>query len=238
MRRQTALGTLLLGLSIVASSPMYAGEMEDDPTVLTFLGDRMEWRDTAEGDVLDWDVQGWIGKDLNKFWLKSEGDAQDGSVDNAELQLLYSHAIATFWDVQFGWRTDLEPNPGRDWAVIGIEGLAPYIFEVDAALFIGSSGRAAVRLQAEREFLFTQKLILTPEVEINAHNKNDPVLRTGSGLSDAELGLRLRYEIRREFAPYIGINWEKKFGNTADFARDDGLDSSDFQLVIGIRAWF
>ena len=122
--------------------------------------------------------------------------------------------------------------------MIGIQGLAPYFFEIDAALFIGSSGRVAARLEAEYEILFTQKLILTPEVEINAFSEDDPAQRIGSGLSDTELGLRLRYEIRRELAPYIGINWEKKFGTTADYARDDGLGTSDLQLVLGIRAWF
>ena len=176
--------------------------------------------------------------DLTKFWWKTDGEMEGGGVDDAELQFLYSRAIATYWEVQTGWRTDIEPDPGRDWAVIGVQGLAPYFFELDAALFIGSSGRTAARLEAEYSFRFTQKLILTPEVEINAHSDNDPALRTGSGLSDVELGLRLRYEIRREFAPYIGIYWEKKYGTTADYAREDGLATSDTQLVVGIRAWF
>lgn len=238
MRRQAAIGRLLLLGALLANTPLYAEEMEDDPTLYSFVADEFEWRDADNDDPLSWDAYGWIGKDLNKFWWKSRGEEEGGEVDDAELQFLYSRAFARFWDFQVGWRTDIKPNPGRDWAVIGLEGLAPYFFDINAALFVGESGRVAARLEAEYEYLFTQRLILTPELEINANNKDDPALRIGSGLSDLELGLRLRYEIRREFAPYIGINWEKKFGSTADYARDDGLSPSDFQLLIGIRVWY
>ncbi len=238
MRRQALTGMLLLVLTLLNMSPMVAGEMEDDPTLYALFVEELEWRNAEVDGLLVWDVQGWIGKDLNKFWWKTDGALEGGNAQDTELQLLYSHAIAPFWDVQIGWRTDIEPDPTRNWAVIGVQGMAPYFFEVDAALFIGSSGRVAARLEAEYEFLLTQKLILTPEVEINAYNEDDAALRIGSGLSDLELGLRLRYEIRREFAPYIGINWEKKFGTSADYARDDGFETSDLQLVVGIRAWF
>jgi len=229
---------LLLALSLLVVTPLYAGEMESDPTLFAVFADQLEWRNAGDDDLLVWDAQGWIGKDLNKFWWKTDGEMANGDVDSAEMQFLYSRSIATYWEVQAGVRTDIKPDPGRDWAVLGVQGLAPYFFELDASLFIGSSGRTAARLGAEYSFLFTQKLILTPEVEINAYGENDPLLRIGSGLSDIEVGLRLRYEIRREFAPYVGINWEKKFGSTADFARQDGLDTSDTQIVVGIRAWF
>jgi len=242
MRQQKIIGKLLLALTLTltlpAVAPLYAGGLPDDPILFAVFADQFEWRDAGDDDLLVWDAQGWIGKDLNKFWWKTNGEMEGGDIDGAELQFLYSRAFARFWDFQVGLRTDIEPDPGRDWAVIGIQGLAPYFFELDAALFVGESGRVAARLEAEYDFLFTQKLILTPELEINAYNKDDPALRIGSGLSDLELGLRLRYEFRREFAPYVGVNWEKKFGSTADYARDDGLSSSDFQLVIGIRAWF
>jgi copper resistance protein B len=130
------------------------------------------------------------------------------------------------------------PTPNRDWLAIGFQGLAPYFFEIDAAAFIGNNGQTALRLEAEYEVMLTQKLILTPEVEINAYSKDDEATGVGSGLSDIELGLRLRYEIRREFAPYIGVNWNKKYGDTANFSRDEGEDVSDTQFVVGIRAWF
>lgn len=236
MKRHTV--TAILLLTLLKISPMYAGEMEDDPTLYAYFVDQFEWRDAEVDELMVWDVQGWIGKDLNKFWWKTDGEVEGGDVKGAELQVLYSHAIAPFWDIQVGLRSDIKPDSGRDWAVIGIQGLAPYFFEVDAALFIGSSGRVAARLEADYEVLLTQKLILSPEVEINIFGEDDPALRIGSGLSDVELGLRLRYEIHREFAPYIGINWEKKFGTSADYARDDGIETSDWQLVVGIRAWF
>ena len=130
------------------------------------------------------------------------------------------------------------PTPNRDWFAVGFQGLAPYFFEIDAAAFIGNNGQTALRLEAEYEIMLTQKLILTPEVEINAYSKDDEATGVGSGLSDIELGLRLRYEIRREFAPYIGVNWNKTYGDTANFSRDEGEDVSDTQFVVGIRAWF
>jgi len=238
MRWQDMIGKLLLVLSLLVATPLYAGEMESDPTLFAVFADQLEWRNAGNEDLLAWDAQGWIGKDLNKFWWKTDGEIASGDVDNAELQFLYSRSIATYWEVQAGVRTDIKPDPGRDWAVLGVQGLAPYFFELDTALFVSSSGRTAARLNAEYSFLFTQKVILTPEIEINVFGENDSALRIGSGLSDIEVGLRLRYEIRREFAPYIGINWEKKFGTTADYAREDGLDISDTQLVVGIRAWF
>jgi len=239
MRQQKIIGKLLLALTLTlpVAAPLYAAG-GDDPTLFAVFADQLEWRDAEGDDLLVWDAQGWIGKDLIKFWWKADGEIEDGNVGDAELQFLYSRSIATYWEAQVGLRTDIEPAQGHDWAVIGIQGLAPYFFEVDTQLFIGSSGRTAARLGAEYSFLFTQKLILTPEIEINAYGENDPAVRIGSGLSDIELGLRLRYEIRREFAPYIGVNWEKKYGTTADYAREDGLDTSDTQLVIGIRAWF
>ncbi len=137
-----------------------------------------------------------------------------------------------------GARHDLKPSPSRSWAAIGFKGLAPYFFDIDAAVFIGESGRTAGRFEAEYELLLTQRLILTPDIEINLYGQNDSDVGIGSGLSDIEVGIRLRYEVRRQFAPYIGFNWSRMFGNTADFAEADGRDTSETQLVIGFRAWF
>jgi len=156
----------------------------------------------------------------------------------AEIQALYSRAIAPFWDVQIGLRQDLKPEPERAWGVIGIQGLAPYFFDIDAALFIGDSGATAARLSAEYELMLTQKLVLAPEVTLNFYGQNDIERLSGSGLSDATAGLRLRYEIRREFAPYIGVNWTRSFGNSAEFVRAHGESTRDTQWVAGIRAWF
>lgn len=213
-------------------------DMEDDPLLLTVLLDQIETRDVGGDDTLSWDGQGWLGKDLHKIWFKADGERTAGSTDEAELQFLYSKAIARYWDFQVGVRHDFKPSPSRSWAAFGFKGLAPYFFDIDAAAFIGESGRVAFRFEAEYEMLFTQRLILTPEIEINLYGQNDPEAGTGSGLSDIEAGLRLRYEFRREFAPYIGVNWTRLFGNTSDFARIAGQDTSEAQLVIGLRAWF
>ena len=228
--------TLMIILVFLSSSATAA--MNDDPVLGMFKLDKLELRAGDGEDLFVWEAQGWIGKDLNKFWFKTDGVVVDGEVEAADIQALYSRALAPFWDFQVGWRRDTRPEPSRDWLAIGFQGLAPYWFEIDTALFIGKDSRVGARFQAEYEILFTQKLILTPELEMVFLSKDDEEVGAGSGLSDIGLGLRLRYEIRREFAPYIGINWERVYGNTADFARDEGVEISETQFVVGVRAWF
>jgi len=223
--------SLLLPASVLAAGG-------DDPLLTKVMVDQFESRDSEGPNPTVLDAQMWIGKDLNKFWLKTEVEQVDGETEEAKVQALYSRAIAPYWDLQTGLRRDYRPEPGRDWFVLGLEGLAPYFFEIDAAVFIGENGRSAARLEAEYELLFTQRLILSPEIEMNFYGKDDPELGIGSGLADMEAGLRLRYEISREFAPYIGVNWTRKFGRTADFARAAGEETQDTQLVAGLRFWF
>lgn len=211
---------------------------EDDPVLVKLMLDELERRDGGSDKEDSWDAEAWIGKDLKKLWFKSEGERSSGKTEHAELQLLYSKAVATYWDFQFGLRYDFEPSPTRTWAAIGFQGLAPYFFEIDAALFVGDSGLTALRFEAEYEILLTQRLVLTPEIETNLYGRDDPEAGIGSGLSEIEAGLRLRYEIRREFAPYIGVNWSKTYGESADFARASGERTSDAQFTIGLRAWF
>ena len=210
----------------------------DNPVLTKVRFDQLELRNEDGANPLVVEAQVWIGKDLNKFWLKTDFERRDGATEEAEIQALYSRALATYWDLQMGVRQDLKPTPNRTWGVIGLQGLAPYFFEVDAALFVGESGKTALRISTEYEFLFTQKLILSPELAINLYGQNDRETNRGSGLSDFTAGLRLRYEIKREFAPYIGINWERKFGKTEDFAKASGEDSDGTKWVLGIRAWF
>ena len=213
--------------------------MDDDPLLAKVMITQLETRLTGGSDpaaVLD--AEAWLGKDLNKLWFKTDVELVGETFEEAEIQALYSRAIAPYWDVQVGWRTDIRPEPIRNWAVIGLQGLAPYWFEIEANAFIGDDGRTAARLEAEYEVLLTQRLILTPDFEVNVYGKDDVATRVGAGISDLELGLRLRYEIRREFAPYIGVNWTKKFGQTANFARDEGEDTNDVQFVAGVRIWF
>ncbi len=226
----------LTGFLVTGS--VFAGGMEDDPLITKFMIDQFETRTTDGDDPLVLEGQVWLGKDLNKFWFKVDAERVKSDTEELELQALYSRAIAPYWDFQLGVRSDINPKPTRDWIVVGFQGLAPYFYEIDSALFIGDSGRIGLRLQAEYEILFTQKWILTPEIELNFHSKEDTELAIGSGLSDSQIGIRLRYEFKREFAPYFGVNWNNKFGKTATFAEDSGIKAKDSQVVIGIRAWF
>ena len=236
-RRFVSAATLVATICLSVSDNARASA-EDDPLLFMAILDQMEMRDVGDDNTFSWDAQGWFGQDLRKLWFKTEGERTEGETDEAELQFLYSKAIARYWEIQVGVRHDFEPSPSQSWAVIGVQGLAPYFFETDIALFIGESGRTALRFESEYELLLTQRLILTAEIEVNFYGQDDAKVGVGSGLSDIEAGIRLRYEIRRQFAPYIGVSWSKLFGNTADFAKIAGQDTSESQLVIGLRAWF
>jgi copper resistance protein B len=220
--------------------PQMAALMQMDDTARTgmVLFDQLEWRNTTEGNALAWDAEGWYGGDTNKVWLRSEGERVAGTTQNARADLLWDHTFARWWSVQAGGRQDFGAGPGRTWAAIGVQGLAPYWFNTEATFYVGEQGRTAVRLKSEYELLFTQRLILQPEAETNLYGKPDPARQLGSGLSDLEIGLRLRYEVRREFAPYIGVVWSRQFGGTADRMRASGGNPSDVQFVAGVRAWF
>ncbi|MFZ5609598.1 MAG: copper resistance protein B [Pseudomonadota bacterium] len=203
------------------------------------LAERLEYRAQDGKDGFLWDSQGWVGNDYNRLWLRAEGEATFGEgVEDAEFQALYSRPIARFWDFQAGARYDVTPNPSRTYGVIGVQGLAPYWFEVVAAAFISDQGDITARIEAEYEFLFTQRLILQPRAEMNIAFQDIPELRTGGGFSTLETGLRLRYEIKREIAPYIGIAWNRKLGDTADFARLDGVDVGNLSFLVGLRLWY
>lgn len=198
-----------------------------------------EYQARKGGDGYRWDGEAWIGGDINRLVLKSEGEgAFHGGVDRAEIQLLYSRALAPYWNVQAGLRHDFQPNPSRTYATIGIEGLAPYWFEVEGALFLSDKGDVLARAEGYYDQRVTQRLILQPRVELNFAAQDVPENRIGSGLSNAELGLRLRYEIAREIAPYIGISYDRKVGDTARYARINGEDADATSLVIGMRIWF
>ncbi len=190
-------------------------------------------------DGYRWDGEAWFGKDLDRLVVKTEGEgAFREGVDSAEVQALYSRALDPYWNLQAGVRYDFKPNPSRTYATIGIEGVAPYWFETEAALFLSNKGEVLGRIEGYYDQRITQRLILQPRVELNLSAQNVPETRIGSGLSNAELGLRLRYEVRREFAPYIGVSYDRKFGRTAHYARADGKDVKATSFVIGVRTWF
>lgn len=185
-----------------------------------------------------WDGEAWIGGDINRFVIKSEGEAARADVDSAEVQALYSRAITPYFDVQIGVRQDFEPQPRRTYAVLGAEGVAPYWFEVNGALFVSNHGEVLGRLEGTYDLRLTQRLILQPRAETNLSADTIPEIGIGSGVSNVELGLRLRYDISRQFSPYVGVSFDRKLGDTADFARARGEDPSQTSVVLGIRTWF
>jgi copper resistance protein B len=198
--------------------------------------DLLEW--APDGDRYSWQVEGWYGGDINRFAFKTEGEGASGEgLEAAEVQLLYSRAVARYTDVQAGLRYDLEPR-GRAYATVGVDALFPYWFEAEGALFLSDKGDLLARVEGSYDFRLTQRLILQPRTELEFAAQDIPESRIGSGLSRGEFGLRLRYEIRREFAPYIGVSYERSFGDTADFVRADGEEPSSTRFVVGLRAWF
>lgn len=223
----------------VSSGPMTGMQgMHGESVLASVLIDRLEQfhGDDANGQAVD--AQGWVGSDLSKIWFKLDGERSDGRLGATRSEVLWNRAIAPFWGLQTGVRHDFGEGPGRNWAAIGVQGLAPYWFDAEATAYVGESGRTAVRLEAEYEILLTQRLILQPDVELNFYGKDDPAREIGQGLSDLDMALRLRYEITRKIAPYAGVVWSRKFGKTADFARAANGEVDDTQLVAGVRLWF
>lgn len=217
----------------------HAGHQVHDSAINTyFLADKLEWQDADDASTLAWDLSGWIGGDIDRLWLRSEGERSNGKTEDAEIQALWGHAISPWWDVVSGVRQDFKPGAPQTWAAFGLQGMALYNFEAEATAFLGENGQSAVRLEGDYDILLTNRLILQPTAELNVYGKNDPQRGIGSGLANTEAGLRLRYEIRREFAPYIGVTWNRTYGNTADYARDEGEDRSEARLVLGVRLWF
>ncbi|MBY0563688.1 MAG: copper resistance protein B [Hyphomonadaceae bacterium] len=201
--------------------------------------DRLEatFGEGANGYV--WDAQGWYGGDIHRFWWKSEGEgAIDGELETGEVEALYSRAFTPYFDFQAGVRQRYTPEADRTDLVVGVQGLAPYWFEVDVAAFLSNKGELSARAEAEYDLRLTQRLILQPRAEITLSAEDVPELAIGSGLTSAELGVRLRYEIRREFAPYVGIEWSSSFGDTRDYVEARGEDAEGARLVLGVRAWF
>ncbi|QQP97223.1 copper resistance protein B [Lysobacter enzymogenes] len=199
---------------------------------------RLEAVDADRGSAQAWEGQAWFGSDTDRLWLRSEGERERGRTESANLEALYGRAISPWWDVVAGVRHDFRPQRGQSWAAFGVQGLSPYKFEVSATAYLGERGQTALNLEAEYELLLTNRLILQPLVEVEFYGKDDPRRETGAGLSTAEAGLRLRYEISRKFAPYVGVSWERAFGDTADYRRAHGERVEDTRLVAGVRLWF
>ncbi len=214
--------------------------IHDNQIFAVFRGDRLEYQTNEGEDILFWDVQAWIGEDYNKLWFKSEGAwlIDEEKFEGAVVELLYSRNIATFWDLQVGIRHDFRPEPSRTFAALGVQGLAPYWFEVETTAYISDDGDVSANIEAEYDLLLSQRLILQPRFQTHIAIQEVEEYGVGQGINDIVLGLRLRYEIRREFAPYVGLSWSRKLGETADLAKAEGEDIDAFSLVIGIKVWF
>lgn len=212
-------------------------EVHDSRPFSYVLFDRLEWQDTEEGS-LGWEGLAWIGGDINRVWLRTEGEASDGEIESANAEVLYGRSISPWWDAVAGVRQDFGHGPSRTYAAFGFQGLAPYKFEVEATAFIGARGRGGVTLEGEYDTLITNRLILQWQGETTLYAKDDPEIGVGSGLSTIGAGARLRYEFNRRFAPYVGVEFERAFGETADLRRLGGEPTRDTRLVAGIRFWF
>lgn len=212
----------------------------DNEIFAVFRGDRLEYQSREGDEILLWDVQGWVGRDYNKLWVKSEGswliDAE--RVDEANVEVLYSRNVSSFWDLQAGVRHDFEPDPERTFGALGVQGLAPLWFEVQATAYVSEDGDLSAAFEAEYDLLLSQRLVLQPRLETSVALQEVEEYGIGQGFNDIVLGLRLRYEIRREFAPYIGVSWMRKLGETADFAEAEGEDIESTSFVAGVKFWF
>jgi copper resistance protein B len=215
------------------------GHTVHDDTVNVFvLADQLEWQPSAGSDKVIWDSKGWVGGDRDRLWFRSEGESDGDHLADAQVQVLYGRAISPWWDLVAGVRQDIEPGPAQTWAAVGLQGLAPFWFDVEATAYIGASGRTHFRFETEYELLLTNRLILQPLVELDVYGKDDPERRVGAGLSSTEAGLRLRFELRRELAPYIGVAWKQKHLGTADYAREDRDATGGVRMAFGLRCWF
>lgn len=219
-----------------AAAP-FGAPVDDEHVFYHLLFDQLEGRFGRDGSFR-WEGEGWAGTDMNRVVLKTEGTVTKGVMEEGDQELLYARPISTYFNVQGGLRYDLDSAPGRGWAAFGIEGLAPLFFHVSATGYVSDRGHLAGKLEGNYDLLLTQTLILQPQLEMNFYSKDDPARMIGSGLADVDAGLRLRYEITRKFAPYIGVTYENKLGNTARFARLAGEHASDLRFSAGVRVWF
>ena len=216
-----------------------AAHMDDDPVVWMVMADRLEGQ---QGDALAWEGSAWLGHDRGRLWLRSEGERERGHATEANVEALWGKPVNAWWDLLAGVRHDIADerrgHDGQDWLALGVQGLAPYKFEVQATAYLGERGQSMLQAEAEYELLLTNRLILQPRIEAIAHGRTDAMRGIGAGLGEVDAGLRLRYEVRREFAPYIGIDRAYRFGKTADFARAGGDAAHDTRWVAGVRFWF
>lgn len=221
-----------------AAFPVVEGHAAHDRAINSFvLFDQLEWRSGRGRDGVSWSQTGWVGGDINRLWFRSEGESEDGGLGEASAHVLYGRAVARWWDVVAGLRQDLQPG-AQTWLAFGVQGLAPGFFEVEATGYLSDAGQTAAHVEIEYDLLLTNRLVLQPLLEATLYGKRNPALGVGSGLSSGEVGFRLRYEIRRELAPYVGLTWVRTFGGTRDLAASESEANGLPRLVGGVRLWF
>lgn len=219
--------------------PDVMGHSVHDQAVNVFvLFDQLEWQRGGGSNGVNWDTRGWIGTDRTRAWLRSEGESSDGRVRGTQFHALAGRKVSRWWDVVAGVRQDWRPGPAQTWAAVGVQGVAPYWFDVAITGYVGAAGRTHVRVETEYDLLVTNRLILQPIVEAELYGKADSTHGFGAGLTTVDTGLRLRYEVRREFAPYLGVTWHRAYFGTADLARAAGGRVSDARLAAGLRLWW
>jgi copper resistance protein B len=222
-----------------AAFPDVEGHAVHDRALSYFvLLDQLEWQAARGANGVNIDSRGWIGGDRDRLWFRAEGNGQRRRVHETQTHVLYGRQFARNWDLVGGIRQDFRPGPAQTWVAFGVQGLAPCWFEIEATGYVGASGRTHARFEVEYELLLTNRLVLQPLFETEIFGKSDPERGVGAGLSTTDLGFRLRYEIKREFAPYLGITWSNKWGKTADFAEAAGEDTGGTRFVTGLRLWF
>jgi len=221
----------------VSATDLHA-HMEHDPFTTMLRAEQFEWQGGAGPDVLQWDVSAWAGYSMNRLWLRTEGERPSGSAGEGQLELLYGRPVSAWWDLVAGLRHDIGSGPARSYAAIGVQGLAPQWFHIEATAYLGEGGQAGIGVKSDYDWLLTRRLILAARLEADAWADDDERAGIGSGLSEMSAGLRLRYELVPEFAPYVGVEWQGQFGDTADLSRAAGEDRRDTRVVAGVRFWF
>jgi copper resistance protein B len=221
-----------------AFPPLHGHAAHDDAVHSYWELDHLEAWNADRGTDLAWDATAWIGKDTRRLWLRSEGERVDGRVEAASLEVLAGRSVSPWWDVVAGVRHDVGDGPSRTFAAVGVQGMAPYKFDVEATAYVGNGGRTAARVEASYDTLLTNRLVLQWNAEANLAGRADPERGLGSGLGTVEAGARLRFEVTRKFAPYVGVVRERAFGDTARLRQDAGAPTDDTRVVAGVRLWF
>ena len=229
-----------LGSETLNGAAPYGSPIPDDRVYVHGFFDQLEGR-FGDGQYLRWDGQAWIGNDYNKLWLKSEGRYNPGNrgrMEDGDHELLYDRPINEYFDVQAGVRVDLDSARTRTWAALGIQGLSVGFWNVEATLYASDNGHYALRTNASYDLYLTQRLVLQPQFETNWYTKIDRGRGVGAGLSDIDMGLRLRYDVTRKFSPYMGVAYQRWFGGTSGLRREEGSKINDVRFLVGLRTWF